>query len=180
MKTLLLVLTVLVLPMGLAASSLLIPMDETQADHLKAYGAVYHAIDKGHKAYWLLNYRGGSFLIDKSSVTEEQCLLMGVTYEVATSGQVADIFRQIEVENMERVELEKAPKIAVYVPPTNDPWDDAVTLALTYAEIPYDMVWDEEVLAGGLDEYDWLHSHHEDYTDQYGKFYGAFHNELWY
>ena len=180
MKKLLILLIVAFLPAPLAASSLLIPMDDRQSDHLKAYGAVYQALAKGHKGYWLLNYRGGSFLIDHSQQTEELCLLMGVAYEVASSGQIADLFAQIESENMERVELEKAPRIAVYVPPTNDPWDDAVTLALTYAEIPYDKVWDEEVLSGALDEYDWLHLHHEDFTGQYGKFYGAFRNELWY
>lgn len=177
----LIILTILiVLPNKLTAASLLIPMDNTQINHLKAYGVIYKALEKGYKGEWLLNYRGGSFLIDYSRELVDLCLLMGVSYEQATSGQVADIYRQIEVENMERVELEKAPRIAVYVPQTNDPWDDAVTLALTYAEIPYDKVWDEEVLSGVLDEYDWLHAHHEDFTGQYGKFYGAFRNVLWY
>jgi hypothetical protein len=155
-------------------------MDETQTDHLKAYGVCYHALDKGYKAEWLLNYRGGSFLIDYASEIGDLCLLMGVSYERVESGQVADIYRQIEVENMERVELEKAPAIAVYSPPTNEPWDDAVTLALTYAEIKYDVVYDEELLSGVLEDYDWLHCHHEDFTGQYGKFYGAFRNQLWY
>lgn len=169
-----------VLPVKLAATSLLIPMDESQSDHLKAYGVMYKALEKGYQGQWLLNYRGGSFLVDYARELADLCLLMGVSYEQVSSGQVADIYRQIEVENMERVELEKAPKIAVYVPPTNDPWDDAVTLALTYAEIPYDKVWDEEVLSGMLEEYDWLHAHHEDFTGQYGKFYGSFRNVLWY
>ncbi|MDD3730772.1 MAG: asparagine synthetase B [candidate division Zixibacteria bacterium] len=174
-------LTILIaLPVKLTAASLLIPMDNTQINHLKAYGVIYKALEKGYKGEWLLNYRGGSFLIDYARELADLCLVMGVSYEQVTSGQVADIYRQIEVENMERVELEKAPRIAVYVPQTNDPWDDAVTMALTYAEIPYDKVWDEEVLSGVLDEYDWLHAHHEDFTGQYGKFYGAFRNVLWY
>ena len=168
------------LPVSLPATSLLIPMDGVQTDHLKAYGAVYRALEEDHKAQWLLNYRCGSFLVDYSQETVDLCLLMGVTFEEVSSGQVADIYRIIEVENMERVELEKAPSIAVYSPPSAQPWDDAVTLVLTYAEIRYDIIWDEEVLAGDLEEYDWLHSHHEDYTGQYGKFYAAFRNELWY
>jgi len=143
------------------AAGLLIPMDDTQTDHLKAYGVCYKALEKGYKAEWLLNYRGGSFLIDYAPEMTDLCLLMGVSYERVESGQIADIYREIEVENMERVELEKAPAIAVYSPPTNEPWDDAVTLALTYAEIKYDVVYDEQVLAGALEEYDWLHCHHE-------------------
>ncbi|MFH2049879.1 MAG: asparagine synthetase B [bacterium] len=162
------------------AASLLIPMDETQSDHLKAYGAVFRSLEKGEKAEWLLNYRGGSFLVKYSTEMTELCLLMGVTVEQVTEGQVADIYRQIEVENMERVELEKAPEIAVYSPPSAQPWDDAVTLALTYAEIKYDIVWDEDVLEGKLENYDWLHCHHEDFTGQYGKFYAAFQNQIWY
>ncbi len=161
-------------------ASLFIPMDSAQSNHLKAYGVVYKALEKGHKAEWLLNYRAGSFLIDDSREVSDLCLLMGVSAQTVTSDEIADIYRQIEVENMERVELEKAPKIAVYSPPNKEPWDDAVTLALTYAEIPYDVVWDEEVLAGALDEYDWLHCHHEDFTGQYGKFYAAMRNQLWY
>jgi len=155
-------------------------MDDSQTDHLKAYGVVYKALDNGAKAEWLLNYQGGSFLIDYSQQVVDMCLLMGVRHEQVSSGQVADIYRIIEVENMERVELEKAPSIAVYSPPSMQPWDDAVTLALTYAEIKYDVIWDEEVLSGGLDDYDWLHCHHEDFTGQYGKFYAAFRHQLWY
>jgi hypothetical protein len=162
------------------AASLLIPMDETQSDHLKAYGAVFRSLEKGEKAEWLLNYRGGSFLVKYSTEMADLCLLMGVTVEQVTEGQIADIYRQIEVENMERVELEKAPEIAVYSPPSAQPWDDAVTLALTYAEIKYDIVWDEDVLRGKLEDYDWLHCHHEDFTGQYGKFYAAFQNQIWY
>ena len=171
---------VLTLAVAVQGASLLIPMDDTQTDHLKAYGVCYRALDAGNKAEWLLNYRGGSFLIDYSSEISNFCLLMGVSSEQVTQGQVAEIYRQIEVENMERVELEKAPVIAVYSPPTNEPWDDAVTLALTYAEIKYHIVYDEELLSGGLEDYDWLHLHHEDFTGQYGKFYSAFRNQLWY
>ena len=180
MRTLTLALYLVVLPLKLAATSILIPMDEVQTDHLKAYGVVYRALDQGYKAEWLLNYRAGSFLIEYSKDMVNMCLLMGVTQEEVTSGAVADIYRRIEVENMERVELEKAPAIAVYAPPSVQPWDDAVMLALTYAEIKYELIWDEEVLTGALDEYDWLHSHHEDYTGQYGKFYYAFRDQLWY
>ncbi len=171
---------VLALTAQVHAASLFIPMDDSQTDHLKAYGVCFRALDKGYHAEWLLNYRGGSFLIDDNTEMSNLCLLMGVSAQRVTSGQVADIYRQIEVENMERVELEKAPVIAVYSPTTNEPWDDAVTLALTYAEIKYDNVYDEDLLAGALEEYDWLHCHHEDFTGQYGKFYGAFRNQLWY
>lgn len=173
-------LIVLLLPLSSMAARLLIPMDETQSDHLKAYGVVFQGLEKGSKGEWLLNYRGGSFLLDYNQENVNRCLLMGVAAEQVTEGQVADIYRQIEVENMERVELEKAPSIAVYSPPSAQPWDDAVTLALTYAEIKYELIWDEEVLEGALEEYDWLHCHHEDFTGQYGKFYAAFRNELWY
>ncbi|UCE23371.1 MAG: asparagine synthetase B [Candidatus Zixiibacteriota bacterium] len=171
---------ILLLPLPAMAASVFIPMDETQTDHLKAYGVVYQALDKGYKAEWLLNYQGGSFLIDYSQDVVNLCLLMGVTNQQVSSGQVADIYRVIEVENMERVELEKAPSIAVYSPPSMQPWDDAVTLALAYAEIKYDVIWDAEVLSGALDDYDWLHCHHEDFTGQYGKFYAAFRHQLWY
>ncbi len=180
MKRILLLILIVLVAAPVFGASIIIPMDETQTDHLKAYGVCYRALDKNYKAEWLLNYRGGSFLIDYSPDIMNLCLLMGVTAEKITQGRVADIYRQIEVENMERVELEKAPAIAVYSPPANEPWDDAVTLALTYAEIKYDVVYDEEVLDGVLEEYDWLHLHHEDFTGQYGKFYGAFRNQLWY
>lgn len=162
------------------ATSILIPMDNSQTDHLKAYGVTFKALERSEKAQWLLNYRGGSFLIDYSPEVVNLCLLAGVSYEEISSGMVADIFRQIEVENMERVELEKAPTVAVYQPPGHEPWDDAVRLALEYAEIPYEMVYDEDVLKGALDEYDWLHVHHEDFTGQYGKFYAAFATAVWY
>jgi len=173
-------LLLLVLPLHAMAARLLIPMDNSQTDHLKAYGVVFKCLKDGQKAEWLLNYRAGSFLIDYSQANVDRCLLMGVAAEQVTESQVADIYRTIEAENMERVELEKAPNIAVYSPPSAQPWDDAVTLALTYAEIKYDVVWDEEVLSGKLDDYDWLHCHHEDFTGQYGKFYAAFRNAIWY
>ncbi len=180
MKRLLTILILIAVPVSATATSLLIPMDDTQANHLKAYGVVYKALDADRKAEWLLNYRGGSFLLDNAREIIDDCLLKGVTHALVSSGEIADIYRIIEVENMERVELEKAPAIAVYSPPSSQPWDDAVTLALGYAEIEYDLIWDEDVLAGTLEEYDWLHSHHEDYSGQYGKFYGAFRTQLWY
>ncbi len=179
MKTITFIL-LLLFPISVFSAGILIPMDNSQNDHLKAYGVVFKTLENGSKANWLLNYKSGSFLLDYSTETDNLCLLMGVTYEKVTEGQIADIYRIIEVENMERVELEKAPKIAVYSPPSNQPWDDAVTLALTYAEIPYDIIWDEEVLSGQLEEYDWVHCHHEDFTGQYGKFYSAFRTQLWY
>lgn len=180
LKKILILLLIIALPISVSASSILIPMDDTQTDHLKAYGVMFKSLELGHQAQWLLNYRAGSFIIDYSSETANLCLLMGVSFDEISSGELADIYRLVEVENMERVELEKAPSIAVYAPHTHDPWDDAVTLALNYAEIPYVTVWDEEVLTGKLDEYDWLHCHHEDFTGQYGKFYAVFRNELWY
>jgi len=180
LKKIIILLAIVTLPISLSAASLLIPMDESQADHLKAYGVVFKALEKGNKAQWLLNYQAGSFVIDYARETADLCLMMGVSYREISSSELSDIFALIEVENMERVELEKAPSIAVYAPHTNDPWDDAVTLALNYAEIPYSTVWDEDVLTGALEKYDWLHCHHEDFTGQYGKFYSAFRHELWY
>ncbi len=169
---------------GLAASAaagmILIPMDNTQTDHLKAYGVVYHCLKDKEQAEWLLNYRAGSFLIQDSDANRDLCLVRGVAYQPVSNADISDIYRTIEAENMERVILEKAPAIAVYAPPSHEPWDDAVRLALEYAEIDYDLLWDSEVIAGDLENYDWLHLHHEDFTGQYGKFYAAFHNQLWY
>ncbi len=162
------------------AQFVLIPMDLTQTDHLKAYGVAYWALEHQVNVEWLLNYRGGSFLLQNFSGLESECLIRGVKIEKISASAVNEIYATIEDENMERVLLEKAPKIAVYTPPNKQPWDDAVTLALTYAEIRYDKVYDEEVLAGKLSEYDWLHLHHEDFTGQYGKFYGSFRNAPWY
>lgn len=180
MKQFILVFLIGLFAVNARSTSLLIPMDDTQTDHLKAYGVIFKSLEKGYKAQWLLNYRGGSFIIDGDDVVANLCLVMGVSARPITSAEVADIYRRIEVENMERVELEKAPTIAVYSPPSRQPWDDAVTLALAYAEIEYEVIWDEEVLSGKLEDYDWLHCHHEDFTGQYGKFYAAFRNQLWY
>ncbi len=170
--------TVITLPQ----SKLLIYMDLNQTDHLKAYGITYRALTKGYKADWLLNYRGGSFLIDYSEELAAECRLNAIAFDPITLSQVTEIyaFVQSEENNMDVVRLENAPKIAVYVPPGFQPWDDAVTLALEYADVPYDKIWNDEILEGKLDEYDWLHLHHEDFTGQYGKFYASFANAQWY
>lgn len=159
---------------------ILVPMDLSQTNHLKAYGIAYWALKKNVNVEWLLNYRGGSFLLQNFTGLEQECLLRGVLVEKISAASVNQIYATIEQENMERVLLEKAPEIAVYTPPNKQPWDDAVTLALTYAEIDYEKVYDEEVLAGKLPDYDWLHLHHEDFTGQYGKFYASFRNAPWY
>lgn len=163
-------------------SKILINMDLSQTDHLKAYGITYRALTKGYKADWLLNYKGGSFLIDYSDELAAECRLNNVAFETVTFSQTAEIysFVQSEENNMDVVRLEKAPKVAVYVPPGFQPWDDAVTLALEYAKVPYDKIWNDEILKGDLDNYDWLHLHHEDFTGQYGKFYASFANAQWY
>ena len=165
-----------------AAARLLLPMDLTQTDHLKAYGVVYHALELGENAEWLLNYRGGSFLIEETEENRRTLLLSGVAFRPIGGADEAQIYQEIEENNMESIRLEKAPRIAVYVPPpeVDEPWDDAVILALDYAEIPYDRIYDAEVQTGKLAEYDWLHLHHEDFTGQYGKFYASFHNAPWY
>jgi hypothetical protein len=162
------------------ADKILIYMDLSQTDHLKAYGVAYWALEQGHNVEWLLNYRGGSFMIDSYEEIADICRLRGVAFEVIDLSQAASIYKEIEENNMEVVLLEKAPAIAIYTPSNKEPWDDAVTLALTYAEIPYTTLWDEEVLRGELEKYDWLHLHHEDFTGQYGKFYGAYRSALWY
>jgi len=162
------------------AQNILIPMDLTQTDHLKAYGVAWWVLKRGVNVEWLLNYRGGSFMTVSDEGTMRQCRIRGVRYEVLDGSEVAAMHSQIETNNMEIVVLEKAPTIAVYTPPNMQPWDDAVTLALTYAEIPYKTVWDEEVLRGELERYDWLHLHHEDFTGQYGKFYASYSNAAWY
>jgi len=167
---------------GFPQSKLLINMDLNQTDHLKAYGITYRALTKGYKADWLLNYRGGSFLIDYSEELAAECRLNAVAFEPVSLSQTTEIysFVQSEENNMDVVRLEKAPKIAVYVPPGFQPWDDAVTLVLEYAQVPYDKIWNDEILRGDLDNYDWLHLHHEDFTGQYGKFYASFSNAQWY
>ena len=162
------------------AQKILIFMDLKQTDHLKAYGVAYWTLEQGIPVEWLLNYRGGSFMMDYNQAVERECRLRGVAYTVVNAADVTQIYATIEANNMEVVRLEKAPKIAVYTPPNKQVWDDAVTLALTYAEIPYTTVWDAEVLSGELDNYDWLHLHHEDFTGQYGKFYASYRNAPWY
>ena len=165
------------------ANFILLPMDDsTQKNHLKAYGITYWAIDKQYKASWLLNYRGGSFLLPDVPEIRKECQIRGVSFEVLSDAEMQAVLNDISSpsQNMETVVIEKAPKIAVYSPPGKQPWDDAVTMVLTYAEIPFKVVYDEEVLSDQLVLYDWLHLHHEDFTGQYGKFYGAYRNAPWY
>ncbi|MEC7127815.1 MAG: asparagine synthetase B, partial [Bacteroidota bacterium] len=165
------------------ATRILIPMDEeSQRNHLKAYGIAYWILQNEIEVEWLLNYRGGSFLVTNYNSIQEECTIRGVTYELITDAKVNAIKTEIsdpEV-NMEVVKLEKAPKIAVYTPQGKQPWDDAVTLVLTYAEIPYDEIYDKEVVENQLFKYEWLHLHHEDFTGQYGKFYRNYKNAPWY
>ena len=165
------------------ASKILIPMDEeSQQNHLKAYGIAYWILQNDIEVEWLLNYRGGSFLVANYNSIQEECTIRGVTYELMTDAKINAIKTEIsdpEV-NMEVVKLEKAPKIAVYTPQGKQPWDDAVTLVLTYAEIPYDEIYDKEVIENQLFKYEWLHLHHEDFTGQYGKFYRNYKNAPWY
>ena len=165
-----------------AQPKLLIPMDLSQTNHLKAYGIAYWVLEKGAIVDWMLNYRGGSFCADYSSVLATECRVRGVLFQELSSVDAAKIYATIQKDdnNMDVVRLEKAPKIAVYAPPAFNPWDDAVTMVLEYAEIPYTKVWDEEVLSGKLAQYDWLHLHHEDFTGQYGKFYANYRNAPWY
>ncbi|WP_337865414.1 asparagine synthetase B [Ignavibacterium sp.] len=170
--------TGIIFPQG----KIFIPMDLSQTDHLKAYGITFHALQKGYKADWLLNYRGGSFLIDFSNEIATECLVEGVYSENISLADASSIYTEVQSEdnNMDVIRLEKAPKIAVYVPSGFQPWDDAVTLALEYAKVPYDKIWNDEILRGDLSKYDWLHLHHEDFTGQYGKFYASFANAQWY
>ncbi len=164
----------------LAASYLLVPMDLDQTNHLKAYGLAFHCLQAGEKVTWLLNYRGGSFLMEDAPRVRLDARLMGVLFTTIDEAERESIRKIVAQENMDEVLLEKPPHIAVYSPPNKQPWDDAVTLALTYAEVPYDVIYDQDVLAGKLGDYDWLHLHHEDFTGQYGKFYAAFGLEPWY
>ena len=164
------------------ASYLLIPMDDTQKEHLKAYGLTYWVLANGGKADWLLNYRGGSFCFQYFESFEKECLIRNISYEVIPDSRYSAIVKEIsnpEV-NMDVMKLETAPKVAVYSPKTKQPWDDAVTLVLSYAEIPYTVIYDEDVLNGDLPKYDWLHLHHEDFTGQYGKFWASYRNQAWY
>ncbi len=165
-----------------AQQKILIYMDLNQTDHLKAYGITFNALKEGAKADWLLNYRGGSFLIDYTEKLANECRVKGVSYSLLSPEETVSLYAKVQAPdvNMDVVRLEKAPRIAVYVPPGFKPWDDAVTLALEYAEIPYDKIWVDEILNGGLEKYDWLHLHHEDFTGQYGKFYASYAGVQWY
>lgn len=182
MRHILATLLTLILATQINASQILIPMDNDQTNHLKAYGISYYALENGVTIEWLLNYRGGSFLLPNLDAIENELIIRGVSYTILSDGQVAAIKRKISSPEINEaiVQLETAPKIAVYTPDGKRPWDDAVTLVMQYAEIPYDEVYDSTVLAGGLKDYDWLHLHHEDFTGQYGKFYRAYHNAQWY
>jgi hypothetical protein len=165
-----------------AQQKVVIYMDLNQTNHLKAYGVVFGALQNNLKADWLLNYKGGSFLIDYSEKIVNECRLKDVSYSLLNNEETALLYAKVQADdvNMDVVRLEKAPRIAVYVPPGFKPWDDAVTLALEYAEVPYDKIWVEEILNGGLEKYDWLHLHHEDFTGQYGKFYASYAGVPWY
>ena len=174
---------ILLVSFSIKANFILLPMDETtQKNHLKAYGITYWCLDKKYKASWLLNYRGGSFLLPDAAEIRKECQIRGVSFEVLSDAEANQILDEISSpsQNMETVVLEKAPKIAVYTPKGKQPWDDAVTMVLTYAEIPFTPIYDEEVLSDQLILYDWLHLHHEDFSGQYGKFYGAYRNAPWY
>jgi len=165
-----------------SAAKILIQMDDSQKNHMKAYGIAYWILQNDIEVQWLLNYKGGSFLIDQYRAIEEECVIRGVSFQVIADIQANSILREIadpEV-NMEVVKLEKAPKVAVYSPKTKQPWDDAVTLVMAYAEIPYEVIYDKEILNLSLPKYDWLHLHHEDFTGQYGKFYRSYKNAAWY
>ena len=170
------------------AAFILLPMDEKQKNHLKAYGITYWVLEKNIEAWWLLNYRGGSFAFPSSPIFEKECLTRGVSYEIIADAQFVKIREEIANQevNMDAIKLEKAPKVAVYTPDINEkgerinPWDDAVTLVLTYAEIPYERLYDEEIMNDKLPKFDWLHLHHEDFTGQYGKFYASYHTMPWY
>lgn len=175
--------TAFALSAGAAYSQkILIPMDLAQTDHLKAYGITYWHLSEGGTAEWLLNYRGGSFMMDYSERLAAECTIRGVSFDNITGAEASAIYAEVgdENKNMDVVKLEKAPKIAVYAPPGAQPWDDAVRLVLDYAEIKHDIIWDEEVMNGKLKDYDWLHLHHEDFTGQHGKFWSRYQYEPWY
>lgn len=165
-----------------SAQRVLIPMDGSQTNHLKAYGVIFNHIDQGESGMWLLNYRGGSFLTTATNDIVRKSRLKNVSIETISESEAASIISEVEQPNvnMAAINLEKSPSIAVYTPPDALPWDDAVTLALDYAEIPYDTIYDTEVLSGALEEYDWLHLHHEDFTGQYGKFWAIYRTQPWY
>ncbi len=182
MKKLISIFLLLVTASVTQAAYILIPMDLQQKDHLKAYGVAYWVLKNDVEVHWLLNYRGGSFMVKDAKEIESECTVRGVSFEIIADAKSTSILTEIadpEV-NMEDVKLEKAPKMAVYSPKFKQPWDDAVTLVLKYAEIPYDVVYDEEILKDKLITYDWLHLHHEDFTGQYGKFWAQYRNAGWY
>lgn len=164
------------------ATGILIPMDNEQTDHLRAYGVVYWALQQDVSGWWLLNYRGGSFLLPYAKEIESECLIRNVRYQTISSAQQELILHEISQQdvNQDAIQLDKAPRIAVYSPKEALPWDDAVTLVLTYAQVQYDVLYDTEIVLGKLSDYDWLHLHHEDFTGQYGKFYGAYGHTAWY
>ncbi len=181
-KSILVLLLLCGIGMPLRSTSLLIPMDQSQQNHLKAYGIAYWVLKQEVEMHWLLNYRGGSFLVKHIKPIEDECVIRGVSYQIIADAQANAIMQEIASPeaNMDAVKLEKAPRVAVYSPKDKAPWDDAVTLVLTYAEIPYDVVYDEEIMTDKLPLYDWLHLHHEDFTGQYGRFWYAYRGQKWY
>lgn len=181
-KSTFILILIILLPVFSKGAHILIPMDKTQSNHLKAYGIAYYVLTYDVEISWLLNYRGGSFMFQHHRKFEQELAIRGVSYQVIADVQAAAILDEVSHPdvNMEQIVLHKVPRIAVYTPPHSLPWDDAVTLALTYAEIPYDAIYDEEVLSGVLPLYDWLHVHHEDFTGQFGKFWAAYRNAPWY
>ncbi|HHN48795.1 MAG TPA: asparagine synthetase B [Bacteroidales bacterium] len=183
MKRIILLITIsLFLLTQVFAAHILIPMDNTQRNHLKAYGIAYWVLTHDTEISWLLNYRGGSFMFQHHRTFENELIIRDVSYQVIADVQAAAILNEIANPNinMDEVKLHKAPRIAVYTPPLSQPWDDAVTLALTYAEIPYDAIYNNDIMQGVLPMYDWLHLHHEDFTGQFGKFWAAYRNAAWY
>lgn len=182
LKFLITAIFLMVLPFRSMAAYILIPMDETQTNHLKAYGVAYWVLEREVEISWLLNYRGGSYLIPYSDMFVRECKLRNVSFQTIADAQAQLILDQIADPNvnMDEMKLQKVPRIAVYAPKTNLPWDDAVTLVLTYAEIPYDVIYDDEILDGILPAYDWIHLHHEDFTGQYGKFWARYRGYPWY
>jgi len=182
MKRILIIGGLLFLVMKSFSIQLLIPMDDSQQNHLKSYGIAYWALERDVEVKWLLNYRGGSFLMENLPAVENECVIRGVTFETMADARASAILNGIAEPdiNQDAVRMNKAPKIAVYSPPNKQPWDDAVTLVLTYAEINYDIIYDEEILNGELSKYDWLHLHHEDFTGQFGKFWRTYQHMPWY
>lgn len=181
-KFLFITLVIFIFAQNSFSAYILIPMDDSQKNHLKSYGLTYWTLEHGDESWWLLNYRGGSFMLYYKKDIEKECIIRNISYEIIADAQKEQIFNEISSPsvNMDAVKLEKAPRIAVYTPPFSLPWDDAVMLALTYAEIPFDKIYDRDILLGKLKDYDWLHLHHEDFTGQYGKFYGAYGRMKWY